>query len=228
MKKTKVLLTLVCAVLLVAASVMGTLAYLTSTDSVKNTFTVGNVKITLDETDVDNSTPNQERDQENTYHLLPGHTYTKDPTIHVDANSEDCYLFVVIKNEIAAIEDPNNSVEKQMAAKGWVKVTGSAVVDSGETLYVYGNDVEGFEGKRIQQPKTVTANKDDETKNNFVVFEEITIKEDIDNATLADYQDKTIEVTAFAVQKDGFDRYNNDMAANAAAVIWNTAFKNIG
>lgn len=40
------------AVLLVAASVMGTLAYLTSTDTVKNTFTVGKVAITLDEAEV--------------------------------------------------------------------------------------------------------------------------------------------------------------------------------
>lgn len=34
MKKTKVLLTLVCAILLVASSVLGTMAYLTSTDKV--------------------------------------------------------------------------------------------------------------------------------------------------------------------------------------------------
>ena len=47
--KSKALLLTLCAVLLVAASVMGTMAYLTSTDKVENTFTVGNVKITLDE-----------------------------------------------------------------------------------------------------------------------------------------------------------------------------------
>ena len=57
MKKTKkALLLSLCAVMLVTASVLGTMAYLTSTDEVVNTFTVGNVAITLDETDVDNST----------------------------------------------------------------------------------------------------------------------------------------------------------------------------
>ena len=52
MKKVKVLLLSLCAVLLVAASVLGTLAYLTSQDTVVNTFTVGKVKTTLDEADV--------------------------------------------------------------------------------------------------------------------------------------------------------------------------------
>ena len=54
MKKAKKALALVlCAVLLVAGSVMGTMAYLTSKDEVVNTFTVGKVGITLDEEDVD-------------------------------------------------------------------------------------------------------------------------------------------------------------------------------
>ena len=50
--KSKALLMTLCAVLLVAASVLGTMAYLTSTDEVENTFTVGNVKIALDEAKV--------------------------------------------------------------------------------------------------------------------------------------------------------------------------------
>lgn len=50
--RSKALLLSLCAVLLVAASVFGTMAYLTSNDSVVNTFTVGSVSITLDEADV--------------------------------------------------------------------------------------------------------------------------------------------------------------------------------
>ena len=49
----KAMLLTVCALVLVAATVMGTLAYLTSTDEVKNTFTVGKVAITMDEAKVD-------------------------------------------------------------------------------------------------------------------------------------------------------------------------------
>ena len=48
--RSKALLLTLCAVLLVTASVLGTMAFLTSTDEVKNTFTVGSVNIALDET----------------------------------------------------------------------------------------------------------------------------------------------------------------------------------
>jgi len=51
--KSKALLLALCAVLLVAASVLGTMAYLTSRAEVTNTFTVGSVSITLDEAPVD-------------------------------------------------------------------------------------------------------------------------------------------------------------------------------
>ena len=88
--KSKALLLTLCAVLLVAASVLGTMAYLTSTDTVTNTFTVGKVEIKLDETDVTN--PNGPRVQANSYKLMPGNTYTKDPTVTVKAGSEESYV----------------------------------------------------------------------------------------------------------------------------------------
>ena len=50
--RSKALVLTLCAVLLVVATVMGTMAYLTSTDTVTNTFTVGKVAITLDEAKV--------------------------------------------------------------------------------------------------------------------------------------------------------------------------------
>ena len=55
MKKNlkKVLLLVLCAALLVSVTVAGTVAYLTSTAKVENTFTVGKVKITMDESKVD-------------------------------------------------------------------------------------------------------------------------------------------------------------------------------
>lgn len=88
--KGKALLLTLCAVLLVAASVLGTMAYLTSTDTVTNTFTVGKVEIKLDETDVTN--PNGPRVKANSYKLMPGNTYTKDPTVTVLNGSEASYV----------------------------------------------------------------------------------------------------------------------------------------
>lgn len=98
--KTKALLMSLCAVLLVAASVLGTMAYLTDSKEVKNTFTVGNVAIKLDEAKVDeNGTQVVDKDgnpvarvTRNAYKLLPGHTYVKDPTVTVLKPSVASYV----------------------------------------------------------------------------------------------------------------------------------------
>lgn len=197
MKKTsKALLLSLCAVLLVTASVLGTMAYLTSQDQVVNTFTVGNVAITLDEKDVDNSTPGEnDRDKANAYKLMPGHNYEKDPIVHVDANSEDCYLFVKVVNEIANIE-AEKTVAQQMTEKGWV------AVDSANGIYVYTTDK--------TNPAVVTKGS------NITVFENFTIAGNVVNTTLATYADKTITVNAYAIQADGF-------AGKTASEIWTAA-----
>lgn len=85
MKKTrKALLLGVCAVLLVTASVLGTMAYLTATTTpIVNTFTVGKVDIDLKETKTN-------------FKMVPGNTIDKDPKVTVKANSEKCYLFVEV------------------------------------------------------------------------------------------------------------------------------------
>ena len=104
--KSKALLMTLCAVLLVAASVLGTMAYLTSTDEVENTFTVGNVKITLDEAKVnaDGVVSSNDRVKGNEYKLMPGHTYVKDPTVTVKAPSVDSYVRMKVTfNNAAAI-----------------------------------------------------------------------------------------------------------------------------
>lgn len=197
MKKTsKALLLSLCAVMLVTASVLGTVAYLTSQDQVVNTFTVGNVAITLDEKDVDNSTPGEnDRDKANAYKLMPGHNYEKDPIVHVDANSEDCYLFVKVVNEIASIE-AEKTVAQQMTEKGWV------AVDAANGIYVYTTDK--------TNPAVVTKGS------NITVFENFTIAGNVDNTTLATYADKTITVNAYAIQADGF-------AGKTASEIWAAA-----
>lgn len=107
--KSKALLLTLCAVLLVAASVLGTMAYLTSSAEVKNTFTVGKVEIKLDETDVTN--PTGPRVTANSYKLMPGTTYTKDPTVTVLNGSEASYVRMKVtfnnaKEIIALCTDP--------------------------------------------------------------------------------------------------------------------------
>lgn len=122
--KTKALLMSLCAVLLVAASVLGTMAYLTDSKDVKNTFTVGNVSIKLDEAKVNTDgkaidkkgnvvtdLAKAERVAGNSYKLLPGHTYVKDPTVTVLTPSVASYVRMKVtfnnaKEIIALCTDP--------------------------------------------------------------------------------------------------------------------------
>lgn len=212
--KNKALLLSLCAVLLVAASVLGTMAYLTSQDAVTNTFSVGSVAITMDESDVDNSTEGEnDRDKANNYKLLPGHQYTKDPIIHVASTSENCYLFVIVKNEIAAIESDaagDKTVAAQIVENGWNEVGTTA----DGTLYVYGavtdpTAVAGGENKTVFTTFKIDGDKVVNVSDGETVPE--------GKFDLSGYAGKTIIVTAYAVQVDGFEDA-------AAAAIWNTAF----
>lgn len=96
--KTKALLLALCAIMLVVASVFGTLAYLTDTETVTNTFTVGQVHIKLDEAPVDTNGKETtgDRVQENSYKLLPGHEYDKDPMVTVMNGSEESYVRMLV------------------------------------------------------------------------------------------------------------------------------------
>ncbi len=95
-KLRKAILTLCSALLLVSLSVGATLAYLTSQDSVVNTFTVGNVKINLDEADVNEmgeyETTHDSRVEANEYKFYPNHVYKKDPTVTVLKGSDEAYV----------------------------------------------------------------------------------------------------------------------------------------
>ena len=184
-KMFKVMLLVLCAALLVAGSVLGTLAYLKDTKSVTNTFTVGKVEITLDEakTDeygVENISAN--RVTTNSYKLIPGHTYTKDPIVTVVAKSEKCYLYVKVNNGIAGIEaneNGNDTIEEQILANDWVKLAGV------NNVYYKVIDASASESN-IPCP----------------VFGEFTIASD---ANVANYGSAKIEITAYAIQADGFD-----------------------
>ena len=91
----KKILALCLVVVLVATAITGvTLAYFTDTTQKQtNTFTMGDIEITLDETDINK--PNERTDEDQEYGvLMPGISYVKDPVITVEKNSEDCYIFL--------------------------------------------------------------------------------------------------------------------------------------
>lgn len=94
MKKLSILL--IALALVACVGVYATVAYFTDTAQVTNTFTVGKVNITLDEAVVDSygtaSDPKNRTSTGNTYHLVPGHSYVKDPTITVVSGSECSHI----------------------------------------------------------------------------------------------------------------------------------------
>lgn len=128
MKNAKrILLLVLCAALLVGATITGTVAYLTSQQTVTNTFTAGKVAITMTESDVNEygvPVENAPRVLENEYLLVPGHTYKKDPIVYVAANSEPCYVFVKIDNGIASYIDVENLENQLETTNGWKKLPG--------------------------------------------------------------------------------------------------------
>ena len=181
--KSKALLMTLCAVLLVAASVLGTMAYLTSTTGeVKNTFSIGKIAITLDEAPVNEygEVVDGARRTQNQYKLVPNHEYKKDPTVHVTGNSENSYIFVKVVNGIAAIEAAGDTTIAAQIEKDWTKLVGVANV-------------------YYQEYTKQEAAKD------FVVFNSFTVKNDISETDLETYKDASITITAYAVQQDGFD-----------------------
>lgn len=89
-----------CLGLIALTSTIITFALLTfQTEELVNTFTVGQVNLQLDETDVDETgtpIPNANRVTGNEYKLIPGKEYTKDPTMTVLAGSETSYVRILV------------------------------------------------------------------------------------------------------------------------------------
>ena len=208
--KKKILVACLCVALAVLTIAGTTLAYLTSKDTVTNTFTVGNVSITLDEVQVNPDgtavTP-PARVKDNSYKLIPGQSYTKDPTVHVTAKSEDSWIFVKVENGIAALEPASSAdyktIADQISAKGWKLLTKD----------VDGNNVTGVYYKEYSTS---------DTQQDLGVFENFKIANDANTRTGGDgttviwntineSNKPTVKVNAYDIQKEGF---------NTAAAAW--------
>lgn len=213
-KLKKAALLLCSAVLLVCISIGATVAYLTSKDTVTNTFTVGNVQIKLDETDVDiNGVKDGDtRVKANSYKLLPGHTYTKDPMVTVLSGSESCYVKMTVTftmaKELDAIFAPTGadmtSIFKGYDSTNWIAKGNTK--DTGANTRTY-----EFWYKEAVPATTADYPLD-------ALFDQIVVPGTITNAQLATIKDMTITVNAYAIQADGFATAD---AAWGADVNWN-------
>lgn len=231
--KSKALLLTLCAVLLVAASVLGTMAYLTSTDTVTNTFTVGKVEIKLDEAKVTADgipVESAARVTENSYKLMPGNTYTKDPTVTVKAGSEESYVRMKVTfNNAAALMEMLPSADNledftpdeialikkiapilfltnyTAADAGWLPEytmfgMEKTLADPNYFVYDAANDTVTY---IFYYPTTVTATTADVTLP--ALFDTIKVPEHVTGEQLAELNNFKITVVAEAIQAGSFD-----------------------
>ena len=219
-KHSKALLLSMCAVLLVVGSVFGTIAYLTDTEAVTDTFSVGRVGLSLDEADViemgqplkDDAVVEKvadadrwqpaDGDTEQKYHLLPGHTYIKDPTVTVDAGSEESYVRMMVTVTFAsALTDEQLATELDEIFLGydankWIRKD-KTVSDDRKVItyeYRYHTTVDGKNdaGEDVAQPLEP-------------LFTSIAVPGEYDNDDIAFLGGMSISVEAHAIQAAGFD-----------------------
>ena len=212
--KKKILVACLCVALAVLTIAGTTLAYLTANDQVVNTFTVGNVQIKLDEAKVnpDGSLDNSanERVKANSYKLLPGHTYSKDPMVTVLQGSEASYIKMTVTfseaAELDAIFAPTGGANMTSIFNGY---------DAANWLYK-GNTKDAANNTRTYEfwyKETVAAPTADVALD--ALFDSITVPGTITNAQLATIEGMTITVNAYAIQADGFDTAEAAWAAYA-------------
>lgn len=109
----KLVVAMLAVTLLIGCAIGGTVAWLTDkTTAVTNTFTYGDINITLVETTGTN------------YKIIPGKDINKDPKVTVKANSEACWLFVKVQ-EAGTFVDGKVTYS---IADGWTALTGQTGV----------------------------------------------------------------------------------------------------
>ena len=197
----KKLMTVLALVLVIAMSVAGTYAYLTSADKVVNTFTVGNVQIKLDEAKANADgtlVPNADRVKANSYKLLPGHNYKKDPMVTVLKGSESSYVKMTVTFSNAA------ELDAIFAPTGANMTSIFNGYDSTNWIYKGNTENTGDNTRTYEFWYKAPVAAPDADVALDALFDSITVPGNITNAQLATIKDMTITVNAYAIQADGF------------------------
>ena len=180
---SKIIVMVVAISLVMGGVIGGTAAWLIAKpDPIVNTFTYGNINITLTETDtgLDGDTSANT----NMYKMMPGSTIEKDPVVTVLQGSESNWLFVKLE-ETANFD---TFFEDYYMGDGWTALPGETGVYFREVL---DSDVQNSNQRYevIKDSKVVV--KSTVTKDDFDALDDSTLPK--------------LTITAYAVQKSGFD-----------------------
>ena len=196
MKKKTIALILSC-VLVLGCAIGGTIAWLTDkTQSVTNTFTVGNVDITLQETDTthDNVTGNDNK----SFKMIPGTKLAKDPSVTVKHGSEACWLFVKVDESTNLDEFISYTVDQS-----WTAGEGTGDGKNGVPVGVYFREVSATDAANGITYNVLTSNTT--YTNGYVTVKADVTKEMMDGLNTEGATQPTLTFTAYAVQRDGVD-----------------------
>ncbi len=177
--KKKTFIIALCLALVVAFAAGGAIAWLTdTTETVENTFTVGNVKLDLYEHD---AADNNKEVKALSFKMIPGTTAAKDPTVEVQKGSEECYVFVKITEENNTLSNSRGKFVDYTVANTWTALDGVPGVyyynttvtatDADVPLKVLVNDTVSF-NEDIEQSDmdAITADTTKAPKLNFVAY----------------------------------------------------------
>ena len=193
--KKRTLVSMIAVALVLCVSIGGVLAYLTAkTDTVTNTFTVGDIDITLTET-YNTDTNSDNVNDAWTAKLIPGTTYDKDPVVTVKKGSEKCYLFV----KFDETNSPGTYLDYTALLTendGWTHLTSKKDKD-GNVTYTMPDGVY----VRIVDASASTS----DISFNLLKDNKVTVKTSVTKAMINALTDATmpeLSFTAYAVQKE--------------------------
>ena len=212
MTKKRFVAILLCVTLVALAAIGATFAYLTDTKTVDNTFTMGNVAIKLDETNVND--PEGARVTSNEYNVYPGAVVTKDPIVHnTGKNAAYIRATVNVSNWMNLCAAYYPDFKETFPNDGYKAALNLLVGELGEGWSVVGVEagdtftIGQFDAKFILKYDGKLAAGADTT----AMFQTVTIPAGIDNANTDSF--KEVKVVAQAIQADGFDTWEAAFAA---------------
>lgn len=212
MTKKRFVAILLCVTLVALAAIGATFAYLTDSKTVNNTFTMGNVAIKLDETNVND--PTGDRVTSNEYNVYPGAVVKKDPIVHnTGKNAAYIRATVNVSNWMNLVGAYYPDFKETFPNDGYKAALNLLVGELGEGWSVVGVTrgdtftIGQFDAKFILKYDGELAAGADTT----AMFQTVTIPTGIDNANTESFSG--VKVVAQAIQADGFDTWEAAFAA---------------
>jgi len=213
MNKKKTILAAV--VLLLVFVVGGAIAYFTDTDTKTNTFTIGNVDITLTEpawTELNSTTDANDNDiPDAAEDMMPGETVAKDPTINNVSTKNPAYVFMKVEipcsktvTTTGATSTTLNPTElfTYTTNTEWTELSSAAVActDSGTATHVY---YYGTSGSLTPLAKAANASTPTSTP---ALFTQVTLLGTLIPDQIPETPaNKDVIVTGYGIQTEGLE-----------------------